>query len=188
MTMAASWLLRSASLGLFGALFALGCRTPRQVHPTREYPEVKLDSREVNGVVVDSRPASSDPTVRQLTIPDGFDPKVQARLASLASGSGPPLGVIVTVVAADEEPIVDARGPMTRIRVRLELEVKLRSGLVLRRANTESRSDLPPDEATPEEVAFVLDATAIDAFDRYFSDADMINALNRELAAQSAKE
>ena len=173
---------------MFGALLALGCRVPRQVHPTREYPEVKIASREINGVVVDARPTNTDPTVRQLTLPESFDPKVQARLAALASGSGPPLGVIVTVVVADEEPIVDARGQMTRIRVRLELEVKLRDGLVLRRATTESRSDLPPDEATPEEVAFVLDATAIDAFDRYFADADVLNALNREIAAQSDKE
>jgi hypothetical protein len=187
--MAVGWFCRAASAGVFGALFAMGChQTPRQVHPTREYPPIKLDSREVNGVVVDARPASNDPSVRQLSMPGGFDPKVQGRLAALASGVGPPLGVIVTVVAADEEPIVDARGPMTRIRVRLELEVKLRGGLVLRRATTESRSDLPPDEATPEEVEFVLDATALDAFDRYFADADVLAAINRELAAQNARE
>jgi hypothetical protein len=70
----------------------------------------------------------------------------------------------------------------------LELEVKLRGGLVLRRATTESRSDLPPDEATPEEVEFVLEATAIDAFDRYFADADVLAAINRELLAQNARE
>jgi hypothetical protein len=187
--MAVGWFCRAASAGVFGALLAIGCQpTPRQVHPTREYPPLKLDSREVNGVVVDARPAGADPTVRQLSMPASFDPKVQRRLAGLASGSGPPLGVIVTVVAAEEEPIVDARGPMTRIRVRLELEVKLRGGLVLRRATTESRSDLPPDEATPEEVEFVLDATAIDAFDRYFADADVLAAINRELAAQNARE
>lgn len=180
---------RAVFLAVSGALLALGCHeTPRQVHPTREYPPLKLDSREVNGVLVDARPPGTDPTVRRLTLPESFDPKVQARLAALASGVGPPLGVIVTVVAADEEPILDARGPMTRVRVRLELEVKLRSGLVLRRATTESRSDLPPDEATPAEVEYVLDATAIDAFDRYFSDADVLAAINRELAAQNARD
>jgi hypothetical protein len=188
--MAVGWFCRAASAGVFGALLSMGChQTPRQVHPTREYPPIKLDSREVNGVVVDARPAAgADPTVRQLSMPAGFDPKVQGRLAALASGVGPPLGVIVTVVVAEEEPIVDARGPMTRIRVRLELEVKMRGGLVLRRATTESRSDLPPDEATPEEIEFVLDATAIDAFDRYFADSDVLAAINRELVAQSARE
>jgi hypothetical protein len=176
-------------VGAFGSLLALACHpTPRQVHPTREYPPVKLDSREVNGVVVDSRPKGMDPSVRRLSLPASFDPKVQRRLGALASGVGPPLGVIVKVAAADEEPILDARGPMTRIRVRLELEIKLRSGLVLRRATTESRSDLPPDEATPEEVEFVLDATAIDAFDRYFADADVLAAINRDLAGHSARE
>lgn len=187
--MAVGCFRRAASAGVFGMWLAIGCHpTPRQVHPTRDYPPIKLDSREVNGVVVDARPAGTDPTVRQLSLPAGFDPKVQARLAALASGSGPPLGVIVTVVVAEEEPIVDARGPMTRVRVRLELEVKLRGGLVLRRATTESRSDLPPDEASPEEVEFVLDATALDAFDRYFADPDVLAAINRELAAQNARE
>jgi len=60
--------------------------------------------------------------------------------------------------------------------------------VVLRRATTESRSDLPPDDATPEEVEFVLDATALDAFDRYFADADVLTAINRELAAQNARD
>jgi hypothetical protein len=187
--MAVGWLCRAASLGVFGALLALGCQqTPRQVHPTREYPPIKLESREVSGVVVDARAPAPDPVVRQLSMPASFDPKVQARLAALGSGVGPPLGVIVTVVAADEEPILDARGPMTRVRVRLELELKLRNGLVLRRANTESRSDLPPDEATAEEVEFVLDATAIDAFDRYFADPKVLTAINRELAGQNPGE
>jgi hypothetical protein len=180
---------RAVLLAVVGTLLALGCHeTPRQVHPTREYPPIKLDSREVNGVVVDARPPAADPVVRRLSLSETFDPKLQARLAALASGVGPPLGVIVTVVAADEEPILDARGPMTRIRVRLELEIKLRSGLVLRRATTESRSDLPPDEATPEEVEFVLESTAIDAFDRYFADAKVLAAINRDLAAQSASD
>lgn len=187
--MPVAWFRRAASAGAFGALLALAChQTPRHVHPVREYPPIKLSSREVNAVVVDSRAPGTDPTLRQLSMPASFDPEVQERLAALAAGVGPPLGVIVTVLAADEEPIVDARGPMTRVRVRLELEVKLRSGLMLRRATTESRSDLPRDEATPEEVAFVLDATAIDAFDRYFADADVLAAINREIAAQSDRE
>jgi hypothetical protein len=187
--MAVGRFLRAATFGVLGAWLVFACHeTPRQVHPTREYPAIKLDSREVNGVVVDARVPAADPVVRQLSMPESFDPKVQARLAALGSGVGPPLGVIVTVVAANEEPILDARGPMTRIRVRLELEVKLREGLVLRRANTESRSDLPPDEATPEEVEFVLDATAIDAFDRYFADPDVLTAINRELAAHATGE
>lgn len=170
------------------AFVALACRVPRGVHEPREYPDVKLSSREITAVVVDARPPGADPTERQLELPASFEQKVQARLASLASGKGSTLGVIVTVAAADELPIVDQRGEMVRVRVRLEFEIKLPDGPVLRRAQAESTSDLPPDEATPEEVAYVLDATAIDAFDRYFADAGVLRALNRELEGRSASE
>lgn len=181
-------LRRAAGAGVLGALLALACRVPREVHEPREYPSVKLSSREITAVVVDSRPPATDPTERKLALPSSFERKVQARLTALASGTGPALGVIVTFAAADELPIVDARGEMVRVRVRLEFEIKLPSGLVLRRAEAESTSDLPPDEATPEEIAYVLDATAIDAFDRYFADAAVLSSLNRELAGRSAIE
>lgn len=170
--------------GVLLAALALGCRVPRQVHEPRQYPAAKVQSSELYSVLVDSREAGRDPTTRQLVLSKGFETKIQERLAALASGSGVPVGVIVTVAAADELELVDARGEMTRVLVRLELEIKLRDGSVVRRAETQSTSDLPRDEATPEEVAFVLDATAIDAFDRYFADAAVLESLNRELDAR----
>jgi hypothetical protein len=165
-------------------VLALGCRVPRRVHEAREYPPIKIESQEVYAVLVDARVSASDPTTRQLPLPEDFEARVSQRLASLASGSGPALGVVIGVAAADEIEIIDSRGEMTRVRVRFDLEFKLKDGRVVRRAQTESLSDLPRDEATPEEVAFVLDSTANDAFDRYFSDAALLTSLNRELAAQ----
>ncbi len=173
----------TGSTALLVAL-ALGCRVPRQVHEPREYPPIKLQSAEIYSVVVDPREAGRDPTMRQLVLSKDFETKIQERLTALVSGSGVPVGVIVTVAAADELELVDARGEMTRVLVRLELELKLRDGSVVRRAETQSTSDLPRVEATPEEVAFVLDATAIDAFDRYFADAAVLTSLNRELDAR----
>jgi hypothetical protein len=180
-------LFGSGSVGWATALtlaLAFGCRVPRQVHEPRQYPPIKLHSPEIYSVVVDSRESGRDPTSRQLVLPKSFETRVQERLAGLASGAGVPIGVILTVAAADELEIVDARGEMTRVLVRLELEIKLRDGAVVRRAETQSTSDLPREEATPEEVAFVLDATAIDAFDRYFADAAVLTSLNRELEAR----
>jgi hypothetical protein len=182
--MSRGWLARSAKACALGALLAGGCRVPRQVHSPREYPAIKIESPEIYAVIVDSRASASDPTVRQLSLPQNFEPLVQKRLATLASGTGSPLGVVVTVAAADELEIVDARGEMTRVLVRLDIEFKLKSGSVVRRAETQSTSDIPRDEATPEEIAFVLEATAVDAFDRYFADPAVLTSLNGELRAR----
>jgi hypothetical protein len=175
-------LARSSRAVALLALVAAACQVPRRVHEPREYPPVKIESSELYAVIVDARAASSDPNVRQLSLPATFEARVSERLATLASGVGAPLGVVITLATADETEIIDARGEMTRVRVRFELEFKLKDGLVMRRAQTQSTSDLPRDEATPEEIAFVLDATAMDAFDRYFSDAEILASLNRELA------
>jgi hypothetical protein len=176
------WTGRSTCALAVALLLGAGCRVSRQVHEPREYPAIRIESPEIYAVIVDSRVSAGDPTIRQLSLPNDFETKVSRRLASLASGSGVPLGVVITVAAADEIEIVDARGPMTRVLVRFELEFKLKDGLVVRRAETQSTADLPRDEATADEVAFVLNATAIDAFDRYFSDPAILTSLNRELA------
>ncbi len=176
------WLGGSNTAFAAAAVIALGCTVPRRVHEPREYPPIKLQSQELYAVIVDSRSSAGDPSIRQLSLPRDFEARVNQRLTSLASGSGVAVGVVISVAAADEMEIVDARGEMTRVLVRLALEFKLPDGVVVRRAQTESNSDLPRDEATPEELAFVLDATAIDAFDRYFSDAAVLTSLNRELA------
>ncbi len=55
------------------------------------------------------------------------------------------------------------------------------------RAESQSSSDLPRDEASPEEVAFLLDATVLDAFDRYWGNAATLKALDRELGAYEQK-
>jgi hypothetical protein len=175
-------LARSSCAVAVLVLVAIGCQVPRRVHEPREYPPIKIESSELYAVIVDARAAGTDPNVRQLSLPADFEARVSARLASLASGVGAPLGVVITLATADETEILDARGEMTRVRVRFDLEFKLKDGRVVRRAQTQSTSDLARDEATPDEVAFVLDATAMDAFDRYFSDASILASLNRELA------
>ncbi len=176
-------------IGLWlGASSGLGCRVPREVHEPREYPAIQIHASALELAVVDSRPPGTDPNQQQLSLPVDFEAKVQARLGSRLAGTGPAVRVNVGVAAADELAIVDARGEMTRVLVRLGIEIKPQDGVVLRRAETQSTSDLPRDEASAEEVAFVLDATALDAFDRYFADAHTLEGLNRELDAFAGRQ
>jgi hypothetical protein len=123
----------------------------------------------------------------ELRLPSDFEARARARLAPHLSGAGPELSVVVSLAQLEAVEIVDARGEMTRVVCRFELEIRSGSGPVLRRAETQSNADLPRDEATTEELAVVLDATAIDAFDRYFADERTLQALNRDLAARGGQ-
>ena len=165
---------------------ALACRVSQQVHEPREYPALKIASSALALEVTDARPTHADPSVQELSLPSGFEPRARARLEALLSGAGPELRVVVSVAQLEALELVDARGEMTRVVCRLELEIGA-NGAVLRRAETESHADLPRDEATREEIALLLDSTATDAFDRYFADERTLRAIDRDLAAQAAR-
>lgn len=170
----------------FVALLACGV-PPRHVHDPLEYPETKVASSGFELDVVDARPSAALPSVKQLTLPQQFEARAEQRLAAAFAGNGPPLHVRVSVVAIDELELVDARGEMTRVVVRLNIEVKVKDGPVLGRVETQSSSDLPRDEAMPDEIALVLDATASNAFDRYWANPATPVQLNRNLAAYEQK-
>ena len=165
-----------------------GCAAvPREVHEPRPYPETKLAASAVTLEMVDSRPAPTSPAERQLLLPGDFEAAALGRLNRMLSGQGPALDVIAYVNDGAAVDITDARGEMTRVSVKLDFEVKVKDGPQLRRAQAASTSDLPRDEATPEEINFVLHATSLDAFDRYWADAKTTAALNGDLAAYGSK-
>jgi hypothetical protein len=182
--------LRRSACGLLAALgsvYLSACAgVPREVHEPRSYPEAKLSASAITLEVVDSRPAPNSPSVRQLLLPGDFEATAQGRLTQMLSGQGPALDVVAFVSGGGAHDIVDARGEMTRISVQLDFEVKVKDGTVLRRAQTQSSSDLPRDEATPEEVNLVLRSTSLDAFDRYWADAKTTASLNEDLGAYAA--
>jgi hypothetical protein len=161
----------------------LSCRAQRQVHEPRVYPELDLTSSSIELAVLEAPSPSTATSRKELTLPRHFRETCHARLQSLVGGSGPALQVSVQVLTADEVELVDARGEMTRVLVALELQVKVTNGPVLRTAQSQSSSDVPRDEASAEEVELVLEATAFDAFDRYFADASTVARLNADLAA-----
>jgi len=180
---------RVLRLGFAAGWAALaGCAAvPREVHEPRPYPETKLAASAVTLEMVDSRPAPTSPAERQLLLPGDFEAAALGRLNRMLSGQGPALDVIAYVNDGAAVDITDARGEMTRVSVKLDFEVKVKDGPQLRRAQAASTSDLPRDEATPEEINFVLHATSLDAFDRYWADAKTTAALNGDLAAYGSK-
>ena len=184
--LAASLVRFCARSSVLVALAACGV-PPRHVHDPLEYPKTKVASSGFELDVVDARPSAALPSVKQLVLPRQFEARAEQRLATAFAGQGPPLRVRVGVVAAEELELVDARGEMTRVVVRLNIEVKVKDGPVLGRVETQSSSDLPRDEASPDEIALVLDATANNAFDRYWANPATPTQLNRNLAAYEQK-
>jgi hypothetical protein len=168
-------------------LVAVGCRVPREVHEPLEYPKATLAASALTLRVSDPRPPPRGPEQRDLVLPDDFEPTARAHLARLGLSQGPHLVVNVSVTRAETRDLVDARGEMTRVSVDLGFEIGVNGGPTLRRADTHSESDLPRDEATPEEIALLLRTTALDAFDRYWANPATEHALNRDLAAYQAR-
>jgi len=168
---------------LTGALIVACASVAREVHEPRAYPETKLEATSIMLEVVDSRPAPKSPTTRQLLLPNDFESTAQQRLNRMLAGRGPGLQVVAYVNDGAAIDLADERGEMTRVQVKLEFEVKVKDGPRLRRAQTESTSDLPRDEATPEEIALLLRSTSLDAFDRYWADPKTTAALNGDLNA-----
>lgn len=178
---------RRGWLALAGAWCVACGGVPREVHEPRAYPETKLDAASIALELVDSRPAPQSPTTRQLLLPNDFESTGQQRLSRMLAGQGPALQVIAYVNDGTALDVTDERGEMTRVLVKLEFEVKVKDGPQLRRGRTESSSDLPRDEATPEELALLLRSTSIDAFDRYWADPKTTSALNGDLNAYNRR-
>lgn len=170
-------------LGVLVICSSASCGLSRRAHEPLQYPATKIASSGFELEVVDSRPTAALPSARQLTLPRDFEARARERLARVIQGGGAPLRVRVSVVAADEIELVDARGEITRVVVRLNIQVQVEDGPELGRVETQSSSDLPRGEATPEEIAVVLDETAQHAFDRYWANPETPVRLNRNLAA-----
>lgn len=176
---------RGLVLGLLLCLAA--CNVPRRVHDPLSFPEEPI---ETSSLSLDVPRVVSQPAPESLAraLPSDFERAARERLLSLpTTGQGPALAVTVTAANVDVTEIVDARGEMTRVSCELSLELRVVDGPVLRRADTGSRSFVPRAEATPEELDFVLEATALNAFERYFADPRTPKRINSDVRAYAAK-
>ena len=167
------------AFALSGCGGASGARTAHDAHEQLPVAELRL-------ALADSRPPPVGDRLRLLELPADFATRAQARLGRLARGDGERLEVRAIVLAAQATEIVDARGEMTRVEVDLDFETRVAGGPVLKRGRGHAQQDLPRDEADDAEIARVLDATAFDALERYWSSEATLDGLKRELAAYGA--
>ncbi|MET0414068.1 MAG: hypothetical protein ABW217_22350 [Polyangiaceae bacterium] len=171
---------------VLGALVLSGCggaSSARSAHDTSEH---QLPVAELRLELADSRPPPAGDRLRLLELPADFAARAQIRLSQLARGDGERLEVRAVVLAAQATELVDARGEMTRVEVDLDFETRVSGGPVLKRGRGHAQQDIPRDEAEDAELARVLDATALDALERYWSSDETLAALKRELAAYGA--
>jgi hypothetical protein len=181
--------LRRLGMGaalVLGALVLAGCGGPSGARSAHDASEHELPVAELRLEVADSRPAPVGDRLRLLELPADFATRAQARLSRLARGDGERLEVRAVVLAAQATELVDARGEMTRVEVDLDFETRVAGGPVLKRGRGHAQQDIPRDEANDAEIARVLDATSLDALDRYWSSDETLEGLKRELAAYGA--
>ena len=184
---------KSTAVGLLAVMCALSvvaaCSAPRRVHDPIQYPELDLACSSAELSVEDPRlsGATSTPGAKQLRWPQSFESQARAHLGQVVAGTGPALRITTRVGAADELELVDARGEVTRVSVTLHFDINVVGGSLVRRAEAHSSYDIPRDEATAEELEVVLDATALDAFDRYWAAPSTITSLNKELEAHARR-
>jgi hypothetical protein len=174
-----------AALAL-GVLVLWGCGGASSARAAHEASEHQLPVAELRLELADSRPPPASDRLRLLELPADFATRAQARLSQLARGDGERLEVRAVVLAAQATEIVDARGEMTRVEVDLDFETRVAGGPLLKRGRGHAQQDIPRDEADDAEIAQVLDATALDALERYWGSDETLAGLKRELAAYGA--
>lgn len=178
--------VRRLSGGAALVLAISGCGGAGSSRTAHDGAEQRLPVTELRLEVADSRPPPATDRLRLLALPDDFANRAQARLSQLALGDGERLEVRAVIAAAQATEIVDARGEMTRVEVDLDFETRIAGGPLLKRGRGHAQQDVPRDEADDAEIARVLDATALDALERYWGSRDTLEGLRRELAAYGA--
>ena len=104
------------------------------------------------------------------------------RLRDLADGDGPTLEVMVEVARAEVVWSSTPEGPSARVHVVIDLTVYDATGAVLQQGRAGAAGAVEADDATPAELTQAVEATALNALDRYFARERTVTALNRALA------
>ncbi len=163
-----------------------GCGAASGARSASDASEQKLPAAELRLALIDHRPPPVGDRLRVLELPADFASRAQGRLSQLARGDGERLEVRAVVAVAQATEIVDARGEMTRVEVDLDFEIRVAGGPLLKRGRGHAQQDIPRDEADDAEIARVLEATALDALERYWGSPETLAGLERELAAYGA--
>lgn len=168
-------------------LVCAGCGGSNRTSAATSASELKVVASALRLEVIDHRPAPVGDRRLTLDLPSHFAAQAQERLTRACQGDADVLDVKAVVATAQAFDVTDARGEMTRVEVSFDFETRLEGGLVLKRGRGQSQNDIPREEASDEELARVLGATALDALERYWGSSQTIESLNRELAAYRRK-
>lgn len=180
------------SVALFCAL-VLGCGgVPAE---DVEYPDMELHTKMLGLEIEDPRKEVLEPILVDGTqyakekvtfpqpLPAGFEAGARERLDRLAGSGGLNLVVTTLVDRADVVFWNDHDGNHTRYEVTLAFRITTQKGLLIQKGKGSSAQELPSEEATPEEMKRVFLVAALNAFDQYFADEEMLERLNQNIDA-----
>lgn len=161
-----------------------------------EYPDVKLNSPNVDVMVEDHRAgkiSSIKPpralerdeteTYAEVFPADRVTSHLRERLQRLQSSGNTPLLFSVSVERADATLFSHYTSEFVRYDVTLRVEVRTEKGQMLNRGTTSAWRKIPKEEASDEKRTQTHVEAALAAFDQYFADEDRLAAINASLAA-----
>ncbi len=114
----------------------------------------------------------------------GYKLAAARRLQGIVDGDGSTLEVLVEVNRAEVEWSSTPEGPSARVRVAVDLTVYDANGSVLQRGKSKAEGTVEAGDVTPTELTQAVEATALNAFDRYFAREKTVTALNRALGGR----
>lgn len=153
------------------------------IHSSADYSEFKLDAKSLQLSVGDTRTQDDVPDGQyRLNLPGSFETEASSRIRGMASGQGLDLKLVVKVGRADHANIETQQGERTRVDVALNFELVGPDGTVIKHGTGGAHSEIPVEQASPEEIDKVLRETALSAFDQYWADEDVIERINGNIA------
>ena len=191
--------LRKWSAIALAATSLLGCAGARYGLQAPTGSPAEIDAASMDLKVIDTRGAPAADRV-ELRAPARLEDRAHSRvpvgmttgyklaaaehLRHLVDGDGATLEVLVEVERAEVEWSATPDGPAAKVGVVVDVTVYDADGRVLQRGKSSAEGSVPASDATPTELARAVEATALNAFDRYFAREKMVTALNRALGSR----
>jgi hypothetical protein len=184
-----------AGIALAAAIL-MGCAGSRYGLEAPSSAPAEIDASRMDLKVIDTRGAPAADRVRlgapagleaqghsrvPVGLTTGYKLAAAERLRHLVDGDGSALELLVEVERAEVEWSSTPEGPAAQVRVAVGLTVYDSDGTVLQRGKSRAEGRVEPGEVTPNELTQAVEATALNAFDRYFAREKMVTALNRAL-------
>jgi hypothetical protein len=180
-----------------GAL--MGCAGSRYGLEAASYSDVRVDARSLDLKVADARgvPAVDRAQVKApqslgagksqtvpVGLPQSFKLAAAERLGEIADGDGPKLQVVAEIEQAHLVFASRAQGDVAEIDVEITFSVYDQNGDLVQRGTTNSSGQVAADGATPDDFSAAVEATALNALDKYWAREKTVTALNRAIGTR----